>query len=97
MLKVLGVRFANRRRMTKIETLLSDAERVVLDELLDGHANRQIAKLLKLSDKTVKNHLARILKKTGCSSRLELTVLVYKAREKELKRKLRVGMNNIRR
>ena len=77
--------------MTQIESLLSAAELDVLEELLDGLTNRQIGKRLKLSDKTVKNHISHILTKTGCSSRLELTVRVYKERERELKRRLRAA------
>ncbi len=83
--------------MTKTEALLSDAERYVLEELLNGLTNREIAKRVDLSDKTVKNHVSHILVKTGCASRLELTVKIYKEREKELKRKLRGGLNNTKR
>ena len=78
-------------RMTKTEALLSDAQRDVLTLLLDGLTNREIAKRLKLSDKTVKNHVSHILIKTDCASRLELTVKIYKERERELKRRLRAA------
>jgi DNA-binding NarL/FixJ family response regulator len=77
--------------MTHTETLLSDAERDVLSGLLDGLTNVQIAKSLRLSDKTVKNHVSHILAKTGYTSRLKLTVAVYKQREKELKRRTRAA------
>jgi DNA-binding NarL/FixJ family response regulator len=77
--------------MTNIETLLSDAERNVLDLLLDGMRNVRIARELGLSDKTVKNHISHILCKTQCGSRLELTVRVYKEREGELRRRLRAA------
>ncbi|MHB8702889.1 MAG: response regulator transcription factor [Candidatus Tyrphobacter sp.] len=77
--------------MTRIESLLSDAERDVLALLLDGLTNVQIAREIERSDKTVKNHISHILTKTGCATRLELTVRVYKAREKELKRRLRAA------
>jgi len=77
--------------MTSTEALLSDAERDVLDLLLDGMRNVRIARKLGLSDKTVKNHISHILTKTGCASRLELTVRVYKERERELRRRLRAA------
>ncbi len=77
--------------MANIEGVLSQAQREVLAELIDGRTNVQIAKRLRISDKTVKNHISHILTKTGCSTRLELTVKVYKERERELKRRLRAA------
>lgn len=74
--------------MTKIEASLSPAERDVLQKLLDGLRNQEIATRLQLSDKTVKNHISHILRKTGTSSRLELTIKVYKQRERDLRRRL---------
>ena len=74
--------------MTNIESSLSPAERGVLQKLLDGLRNQEIANKLRLSDKTVKNHISHILRKTGTSSRLELTIKVYKQRERALKRRV---------
>ena len=74
--------------MTNIEASLSPAERDVLQKLLDGLRNQEIASRLRLSDKTVKNHISHILRKTGTSSRLELTIKVYKQRERALRRRL---------
>ena len=59
--------------MTNIEASLSPAERDVLQKLLNGLRNQEIASRLRLSDKTVKNHISHILRKTGTTSRLELT------------------------
>jgi DNA-binding NarL/FixJ family response regulator len=72
--------------VTRIERKLTAAQRRILDYLLDGHENREIARRLRLSDCTVKNHVAHILKRTGASSRLELVVRVYKARLNQLRR-----------
>jgi DNA-binding NarL/FixJ family response regulator len=77
--------------MTQTEALLTDAERDVLSGLLDGLTNVQIAKDLRLSDKTVKNHFSHILAKTGHATRLGLTVAIYKEREKELRRRARAA------
>ena len=74
--------------MTSIEASLSPAERSVLQKLLDGLHNQDIAARLRLSDKTVKNHISHILRKTGTTSRLELTIKVYKQRERALRRRL---------
>jgi len=74
--------------MTNIEASLSPAERSVLQKLLDGLRNQEIAAKLRLSDKTVKNHISHILRKTKTNSRLELTIKVYKQRERDLRRRL---------
>lgn len=68
---------------------LSDAERVVVEHLIEGRTNVEIARKLRLSDKTVKNHQSHILTKTNCSTRLQLTVKVYKERVRDLRRRLR--------
>lgn len=81
----------NQRIVTSTEKILSEAERDVLCLLLDGMTNIDIAEELELSDKTVKNHLSHILRKAECASRLELTVKVYKEREKELRKRIRVA------
>jgi|GEM_PF-3392445 two-component system, NarL family, nitrate/nitrite response regulator NarL len=72
--------------ITKIERALTPMERRVLARVLSGERNKTIARRFGLSDKTVKNHISHILTKTGCQTRLELTVNVYKARIRALKR-----------
>lgn len=55
---------------------LTDAERRILDEVALGLTNQQIAKRLHLSAKTVANHLYRVYRKLGVSSRTEAMRLV---------------------
>jgi DNA-binding NarL/FixJ family response regulator len=80
---------ANRSPVTKLEQRLSVAERAVLEHILAGARNIAIAKRLGRSDKTVKNHLAHIFAKTGTTSRLDLTVRIYKARIRMLTAQVR--------
>ena len=53
------------------DSLLSQREEQVLHLLADGLSNRDLAKALKLSEHTVKNHLFRIFDKLGVSNRME--------------------------
>lgn len=53
---------------------LSPREKEVLFLVARGKDNRAIAQELFISEKTVKNHIARIMEKTGISSRLQLVV-----------------------
>ena len=51
---------------------VSDAERRVLLQLLQGLNNRGIAAALLLSPRTVESHISNLLAKTGCTSRTQL-------------------------
>jgi len=53
------------------DALLSQREEQVLDLLARGLSNRDLARELKLSEHTVKNHLFRIFDKLGVSNRME--------------------------
>ena len=54
---------------------LSERERSVLELIGEGLTNRQIAKRLYLSEKTVKNHISRLLAKLGVQRRVQAAVL----------------------
>ena len=58
--------------MTNLE--LPPTEMGVLDLLLEGKSNRAIAETLVLSIRTVETHISRSLGKTGCRSRLQLSL-----------------------
>ncbi len=53
---------------------LTEREVEVLRELVGGHANKDIAYHLSISEETVKTHIKNLLQKTGFRSRLELAV-----------------------
>ena len=58
---------------------LTPRERQVLDELLQGKSNEEIAQALSISSGTTKVHIRTILQKTGHRSRLSLVVDVYES------------------
>ncbi|WP_137991147.1 response regulator [Streptomyces vilmorinianum] len=60
---------------------LSERERSVLDLIGEGLTNRQIAKQLYLSEKTVKNHISRLLGKLGVERRVQAAVIAAQAHE----------------
>lgn len=57
---------------------LTARERVILEQALQGKDNQNIASSLQLALGTVKAHVHNILKKTGVSTRQELTQLFWK-------------------
>ena len=60
---------------------LSERERAVLELIGEGLTNRQIAKRLYLSEKTVKNHISRLLAKLGVERRVQAAVIAAQAHE----------------
>jgi DNA-binding CsgD family transcriptional regulator len=58
---------------------LTPRERAVLDELLQGKSNREIAVSLGITTQTAEVHMRSILQKTGAPSRLALVVDVYES------------------
>ncbi len=56
------------------EIRLTPREREVIDLLIAGRANREIASTLGVETKTVKSHVGRLLQKFGVPNRVALTV-----------------------
>ncbi|MCY0939775.1 response regulator [Streptomyces antarcticus] len=62
---------------------LTERERAVLELIGGGLTNRQIAKQLYLSEKTVKNHISRLLGKLGVERRVQAAVIAAQVHEHE--------------
>jgi DNA-binding NarL/FixJ family response regulator len=60
--------------LTPVESMMTPRELDVLGLLMDGRSNREIAQGLGIDEVTVKAHLGRMLRKTGLSNRVELTL-----------------------
>lgn len=57
---------------------LSPREIEILDWIAKGNSNKQIARELKISDQTVKNHITSILRKLAVNDRTEAVVFALK-------------------
>lgn len=79
--KALEIDAHNRRRRARRQKVeerianLSDGERSVLNLLMDGKSNKEIAVELGLSNRTVEDRRAKIMKKMGARSVVELVQL----------------------
>ena len=60
---------------------LSDQERRILGHIADGLTNRQIAEVMFLSEKTVKNYVSNLLSKLGFRRRTEAAVFAVRRAE----------------
>ncbi len=59
---------------------LSRREMEVIQLVIHGYKNRDIAQMLFISEKTVKNHLSAVFHKLGVADRLELTLYALERR-----------------
>jgi DNA-binding NarL/FixJ family response regulator len=57
---------------------LTDRVRQIIDDLLHGWANKEIAQHLGVSNQTIKNQLTTLYRKVGVSGRVELVLLAVK-------------------
>jgi DNA-binding CsgD family transcriptional regulator len=60
--------------------MLTPRELEVAELVAEGHTNESISHQLGNSIETVKNQLAQVFRKTGCTSRVDLAVRVWKQR-----------------
>jgi DNA-binding NarL/FixJ family response regulator len=61
---------------------LTEREREILDLIGEGLTNRQIGRRLYLAEKTVKNHISRLLAKLGVERRVQAAVIATQARDR---------------
>lgn len=75
-MEALASGMAGRITDTRGQLLLTRREDEICSLVAEGLKNREIAKLLNLSEHTIKNHLFRIFERLGISSRTELILYV---------------------
>jgi two-component system, NarL family, response regulator DevR len=61
---------------------LTDREREILALIGEGLTNRQIGRRLFLAEKTVKNHISRLLAKLGVERRIQAAVIATQAQDR---------------
>ncbi|MDR4497669.1 MAG: response regulator transcription factor [Candidatus Scalindua sp.] len=60
--------------VNKKSPYLTKRETEIVKMICNGHSNKEIMKMLNISEPSVKSHLSRIYKKTGVSDRLQLAL-----------------------
>lgn len=63
-------------------SVLTAREKQVLDLILDGRSNREIAEALGIEERTVKSYVTRLLRKKGVKNRTALSVMALAAKER---------------
>lgn len=88
--KELRIKFVVILQYADSNSLLSDyqfkftkREADIIDALVQGKNNLQIAKLLNITENTVKTHIKNIYKKTGANNRTELSYVLMLEQQKD--------------
>lgn len=61
--------------------ILTAKEKQIFDLLIQNYSTKEIAKLLNISDKTVRNHISNVLLKLGVKGRAQAVVELIKLKE----------------
>jgi len=66
------------KTMETITAPLTHRETQILNYIADGNSNKQIAKILDISEQTIKNHVSSILRKLNANDRAHAAVLAIR-------------------
>lgn len=78
-----GLRDENRRRSLNAAIRLSVREKQIVGQLLQARTNKEIAEVLKISEKTVKHYMTSLMSKLHARNRVEVAVAAQKNNELE--------------
>jgi len=66
------------KTMESIAAPLTHRETQILNYIADGNSNKQIARILEISEQTIKNHVSSILRKLNANDRAHAAVLAIR-------------------
>ncbi len=69
-------------RPTPANVSFTGREQQVMNLLMDGRSNREIAQSLKIEERTVKSYVTRLLRKMGVTNRIALSMLAVSAKSR---------------
>lgn len=61
--------------------VLTPREREVFTLLINNHSTKEIAQILKISEKTVRNHISNVIQKLGVDSRIQAVFELVRLKE----------------
>jgi len=73
---IIVLNYLNQEQQSDYKLKFSKREAEIIDGLIQGKNNMQLANIFNLSENTIKTHVKNIYKKTGVSNRTELTYLL---------------------
>ncbi|MDE6475564.1 MAG: LuxR C-terminal-related transcriptional regulator [Erysipelotrichaceae bacterium] len=66
------------------QTILTQREKQVFELLIQNYSTKEIADMMKISDKTVRNHISNVMLKLGVKGRAQAVVELLKMEELNL-------------
>lgn len=63
------------------KSILTNREKEVFDLLIQNYSTKEIALKLKISEKTVRNHISNAIQKLGVKSRAQAVIELLKLKE----------------
>lgn len=67
-----------------MQSILTKREKEIFEALMENQTTRDIALQLKISEKTVRNHISNVMQKLGAVSRIQAMLELIKLKELEL-------------
>ena len=64
-----------------MNNILTTREKEIFSLLIDNYTTKEIAKKLKISEKTVRNHISNVMQKLGVNGRASAVVELIKLKE----------------
>ena len=64
-----------------VNSILTQREKQIFDYLIDNNSTRDIADILRISEKTVRNHISNVIQKLGVKGRSQAIVELLKLKE----------------
>lgn len=64
-----------------MNNILTPREKEIFELLIDNYSTKDIAKELKISEKTVRNHISNVMQKLGVNGRASAVVELLKLNE----------------
>ncbi len=64
-----------------MSNILTQREKEIFELLIDNYTTKEIAKELKISEKTVRNHISNVMQKLGVTGRASAVVELLKLKE----------------
>jgi len=78
LLKQFRSTHSNGKTMEAIVVSLTPRETQILNYIANGNSNKQIARILQISEQTIKNHVSNILRKLNANDRAHAVVLAIR-------------------
>ena len=64
-----------------VNSILTQREKQIFDYLIDNNSTKDIADILRISEKTVRNHISNVIQKLGVKGRSQAIVELLKLKE----------------